>query len=94
MSIFDNYVLALADFEEKRRCALLILSISAEAKCIFYRPPVASDSYANAVKALKTYLVPKLNAVAEDWSSEISEVYCRVCCVVGTRYYMQVCCPC
>lgn len=65
MSIFDNYVLALADFEEKRRCALLILSISAEAKCIFYRPPVASDSYANAVKALKTYLVPKLNAVAE-----------------------------
>lgn len=51
--------------EEKRKCALLIHSIGAEAQRIFYTMPVASNSYADAVKALKTYFVLKLNVVAE-----------------------------
>lgn len=66
MTMFDNYVLALAgNIEEKRKRALLIHSIGAEAQRIFYMLPVASESYADAVKALKAYFVPKLNVVAE-----------------------------
>lgn len=57
MRMFDNYVQALADqIEEKRKRTLLIHSIVAEAQRSSYTLPVASDSYADAVKAFESVL--------------------------------------
>lgn len=66
LRIFKNYVLALADKKkEKRKCALLIYMVGAEAQHFFYTLPVIGDSYYDALKALKNFFVPELNVIAE-----------------------------
>jgi len=64
--MFDNSALALADkMEGKRKRALLIHTVGAEAQRIFYTLPEIGDSYEDALKALKTFFVPQLNVVVE-----------------------------
>lgn len=64
--IFETYLIALSDKElaDKRKRALLIHCIGVEAQRIFYTLE-SGTTYAEAVKALKAFFVPKVNIVAE-----------------------------
>lgn len=54
--MFENYELALANkMADKRKHALLIHTVGAEAQRYFYMLPAFSDSYNDAQKALKIF---------------------------------------